>query len=169
MKGGFILVLMVLVPSVGVAQETPTSAFHDDLLEHLVGKWNVRGIVHGRPSRQTIDAEWVLNHQFLRVYEKSAETVAGTNVPYEGVFYFGFDNVSKRYVVHLLNVFGGRDSEGLGLGQRSANEIKVTFKTHDASITSRFVWQPEARTWRIVSTVTGESKPIIDLAASQAK
>ncbi len=56
MKGCLALMFTLLFPSVGVAQGTPTSVFHDDLLEHLVGKWDIKGIVHGRPTTQTLNA-----------------------------------------------------------------------------------------------------------------
>ena len=163
------LIVALLVPSVGSAQGGPRSPFHDDLLDRLIGRWNVVGTVHGAPSKQTLRAEWVLSHQFLRVYEKSVENVAGTNVPYEGVFYFGFDDIGKRYVVHLMNVFGGRDSEGLGYGQRSGDEVRLVFQNLDASIASRFIWQPGSSSWRIVSTAKGEGTPIIDLEATKAR
>jgi hypothetical protein len=112
MKNTLILPIL-LIASLAAAQGGDSLSFHDDLLDHLTGKWAVAGTVHGKPSKQTLEAEWVLNHQFLRVYEKSVENVAAMKVPYEGVFFIGYDDSSNRYVAHLMNVFGGtrlRDS-----------------------------------------------------------
>jgi hypothetical protein len=81
-----LLFFILLAPAAASAQEH-SPFFRDDLLEHLVGKWNAAGIVHGTPSRQTLEAEWVLNHQFLRVTQKSVENVTGQGFPFEGVFY----------------------------------------------------------------------------------
>ncbi len=40
------------------------------LLDHLSGKWTLRGTVAGQ---QTIDADWVLDHHDLRIHEISRE------------------------------------------------------------------------------------------------
>jgi hypothetical protein len=176
MKSCLLLMLVLLIATLAVPQDRPAErpdfTFHDDLLDHLVGRWDITGIVHGNPSKQTLEAEWVLNHQFLRIYEKSVENVAGTNVPYEGVFFIGYDATSKRYVAHLMNVFGGRDSEGFGLGERSGEEIKFVFKNLDAAVANRFIWEAESKTWHIVGWLengTGEPRTIMDLRATRAK
>lgn len=144
----------------------PNAIFQDDLLDRLVGKWKVTGTVHGSPSTQTLDAEWVLNHQFLRIHQKSAESVAGTNVPYEGVFFIGYDDESNRYIAHLMNVFGGRDSETLGYGQRNVNEIKLVFTSLDATVASSFTWKPKSGVWDLVSTLESPKvEPILELRA----
>jgi hypothetical protein len=180
-RGGLVkfcwtLLYVLLIASLAATQDQPlatsNSTFQDELLDHLVGKWTITGTVHGAQSKQTIEAEWVLNHQFLRVYEKSVENVAGTNAPYEGVFFIGYDDTSKRYVAHLMNVFGGRESEGLGYGQRDGNEIKLIFKNSEGSVVSRFIWDPESKTWRILSfpeNAKGKVEPILDLTAMPSK
>jgi len=59
----FLLVCMTTISGTFAQSNPPT--FQDDLLDHLVGKWDATGTVHGRPSRQTFEADWALNHQFL--------------------------------------------------------------------------------------------------------
>ena len=177
MKASFTLLILAMIASVSaVCQEQPLkgpdAVFHDDLLDHLVGKWNITGMVHGEPSTQHLDAEWVLNHQFLRVRQKSVEHVGHTNVRYEGVYFIGYDNAGKRYVTHLLNVFGGHDSEVLGYGQRSGNEIKFVFADTEGSISTRFIWQPDSKTWHILNAAENagdDTKPFLDLKAKRAK
>jgi hypothetical protein len=68
--------LLLLLANSAIAQKKSV-VFHDDLLDRLVGQWNVTGIVHGELSKQKPEAEWVLNHQFLRVIEKSLGNVGG--------------------------------------------------------------------------------------------
>ena len=164
-----LLVIALLVSPVLVAQKTDSLPFQDDLLDHLVGRWQVAGVVHGKTSKQALEAEWVLHHQFLRVYEKSVENVSGTDVPYEGFCFIGYDNDAKRYVAHLMNVFGGRDSEALGYGQRRGDELKFVFTHAKASIVQRFIWQPESKAWHIVSSLDGKAEHFIDLTATAAK
>lgn len=81
-------------------------------------------------------SEGTPHHQFVRIYQKSVGNVAGTNVPYEELFFIGYDKTSKhhlfldeddrrgwqgRYVLLSINVFGVGTP---GDGQRSGNEIK---------------------------------------------
>ncbi len=39
----------------------------DDLLDQLAGSWKLSGTAAGRPARNDVTAEWVLDHQFLRI------------------------------------------------------------------------------------------------------
>jgi hypothetical protein len=70
------LMFTLLIPSIAFPQnQSPDSyaVLKDDLLDHLVGKWNVAGTTHNTPTAQTLEVDWVLNHQFLRIYQKSSE------------------------------------------------------------------------------------------------
>src|SRR5262245_43462185 len=121
-----------------------------------------------------MEAEWVLNHQFLRIQERSVENVQGTNSPFEAVFFIGFDDINKRYVAHLMTVFGGQ-MEGLGYGEREENDLTFVFEDSHALISERFSWDPESKTWHIVSWIEKDGKreqPHIDLtdkAATETK
>ena len=160
-----LLLLLFLAPG-AVAAQDQSARFRDDLLDHLVGEWDATGLVHGAPSKQTFKAEWVLNHQFLRVTEKSTENVAGETFPFEGVFYFGYDNTGKHYVVHLMSVWGG-DSDSLGVGERKGNELKIAFSNGNDSVVNRFIWQPDTKKWRIVvQDGRSEKPPYVDLEAT---
>jgi hypothetical protein len=76
--------LLVGVTTSGTFAQSNPPGFQDDLLDRLVGKWNATGAVHGTPSKQTFEVDWALNHQFLRIHEKSEENVRGANVPVRG-------------------------------------------------------------------------------------
>jgi len=172
MRRYFSFMWVLVVAATVMAQEKASQSFEDDLLDHLLGTWDVAGMVHGNPSKQTLQAEGVLHHQFLRVYEKSRENVAQTNVPYEGVLFIGYDSTDKHYVTHLMNVFGGRDSETLGYGERKGNEIKFVFKAPDGSVEEQFIWEADSKAWHLVSwanTPDGKRIPILDLKATAAK
>src|SRR4051794_18743525 len=64
-------------------EDTTDWRFHDDLLNHLVGKWNVTGITYGEPNKETLEADWVMDHQYLRIHEKSKEIIPEINGPFE--------------------------------------------------------------------------------------
>jgi hypothetical protein len=143
------LIFVLLIASVAFPQNPiKIPVLQDDLLDHLVGKWDMRATVHGRPSKETFEADWVLNHQFVRIYEKSEEGFAGTNIPFEALHFIGYDKFGKRYVFHFMDVDGGSPNGAFMYGQRSGNEIKF-----EVLIEGRlpghiqFIWQPESRTW----------------------
>ena len=160
-----ILVLFLL----SVAFSASAQEFNDDPLEHLVGNWDVTGIVHGEQSKQVIEAQWVLNHQFLRVNEKSIENVSGKAFPFEAIYYFGYDHAANHYVIHLLTVWGA-DLDVLGIGERRDNELTVSFPFSQGAITNRFTWRNDSKSWRIVIQESkGQRPPYVDLEATIPK
>jgi hypothetical protein len=134
-----------LLPSLSIAQ-APTS-WHDELVDHMAGTWKMQGTVMGKAAHHQVQAEWVLNHQFLRSHEQTEAGAPKDEHPYEADWYLGYDDVSERYVLHLLDVFGGRFSETLGYGTRDGNEIRFVFEYPDGPFHTTFRWNPGPGTW----------------------
>lgn len=59
----------------------------------------------------------------------------------------GYDTVSERYVLHLMDVFGGRFSETLGYGTREGNEIRFVFEYPDGPFHTTMKWDAGTGTW----------------------
>jgi len=121
--------------------------FTDALLDNLTGTWHLTGKVMGRNADHTVEAEWVLNHQFLRIREKDQNAAPNGAVPYEAMIMVGYDNTSERYVAHWNDVYGGRFSETLGYGTREGNAIRFVFEYPDGPFHTTFRWHPESRQW----------------------
>jgi hypothetical protein len=81
----------------------------DSLLDHLAGEWRVERTMRGRTTGSVAHGEWVLNHQFLLLHYRD-DPRATTPSGYEAMAFIGYDNASERYVVHWIDVFGGRVS-----------------------------------------------------------
>lgn len=96
-----------------------------------------------RTAENKAVAEWVLNHQFVRIHMKDV------NDPprYEGNIYIGLNSAENRYVAHWIDVFGGQFSETLGLGVRDGNSISFRFQYPDAILTNVFTYDPEQDSW----------------------
>jgi hypothetical protein len=60
----------------------------------------------------------VLSHRFVRIHETTEDAAPASERRYEALWFLGYDPLSERYVLHLLDVFGGRFSETLGHGTR---------------------------------------------------
>lgn len=102
--------------------------FYDDLLDHLVGKWNVSATVHGQKFTLDRQAEWVMGHQYLRIYEKSHQVIPWLKAPFERTIFIGYNHESKRYIVYEMTVHGGdvpHQPEGFYYGERTGNELKM--------------------------------------------
>jgi hypothetical protein len=113
----------------------------------LAGVWKLEGQVMGREAHHELRAEWVLNHQFLVLHEKTAGGAPKTESRYEAVWYFSYDAISERYVLHLMDLFGARFSETLGYGTREGNRIRFTFEYPDGPFHNTYTWHPEKGTW----------------------
>ena len=124
----------------------PNHPFKDELLENLVGDWKLTRQIRGQTVQNTVKAEWVLNHQFLRIHMKDVATPA----QYEAMVFVGYDNASDRYVVHWIDVFGGRFSETLGYGKRDGASIKFIFEYPDGPFHTTFIWNAADKTWRFL-------------------
>jgi hypothetical protein len=128
----------------------PHNLFRDDLLDKLAGRWDLTGKVGARQVRNTFLAEWVLNHQFLRLQFKDADPPTPGRVAYEAQVYLGYDNTSERYVAHWLDIYGGRFSETLGYGTRSGDSIRFVFEYTDGPFHNAFTWRPDTKTWQFL-------------------
>ena len=117
----------------------PNQIFHDELLERMVGEWKVSGRMGRQPIDHTCDFRWVLNHQFLQLHflDVSPTNTEDSLAKYEALVFICRDNMSKRYVAHWIDIFGGRFSETLGYGtRRRDSSIMLLFEYLEAPSTT---------------------------------
>jgi hypothetical protein len=145
-----VLVLIVMAPASSRAQAP--AEWHDDLVDHMIGAWKLAGPIMGRDAHHDVEARWVLNHQFVRIHEETEAGAPAYERRYEAIWFLGYDPVSERYVMHLLDIFGGRFSETLGYGTRDGNAIHFVFEYPDGPFHTTFRWSPEKDTWEWVMT-----------------
>jgi hypothetical protein len=152
-RTSIVLTLCLAAAAFARAQEPldgPNRVFKDDLLDNLVGSWTVTRQIRGTEVKNTCVAEWVLNHQFLRIHMKDVAVPS----QYEAMVFVGYDNTSERYVAHWLDMYGGRFSETLGYGARDGSSIRFLFEYPDGPFKNTFTWDASTATW----TFHGESK-----------
>lgn len=144
------LVAALLVALGAAAHAEPTRApFADDLLSNLEGDWRLVRQIRGEEVENSVDASWVLNHQFLRVHMKDVKDPPA----YEAIVLIGFDDDAHRYVAHWTDTWGGKFS-ALGRGTRKGTSIEFRFDYPDGPFFNTFTWNAEARTW----TFRGENQ-----------
>jgi len=167
------LALAMLLPTAaGQELDGPAHLFQDALLDHLAGNWKISGKLLSQDTDHTLQAVWVLNHQFLQVHEKDNIPAKPGQVPYEAIVMIGYDNMSDRYVAHWNDVYGGRFSETLGYGTREGDEIRFVFEYPDGPFHTTFRWKPQAGEWEWVMRTrnkTGQWVEFADLTLTPAE
>lgn len=141
-----ILLIATLVPVFSAAQRQPE--WRDELADHMAGSWVLTGPVMGREAHHEVEAKWILNHQFLRLHEKTGANAPPSERLYEAFWFLGYDAVSERYVLHLMDVFGARYSETLGYGTRDGNSLRFVFEYPEGAFHTTFRWSPETNSWQ---------------------
>jgi len=147
-----LLAVLLAVPTpIHLAAQAPAE-WRDDLVDHMIGSWKLQGQVMGRNAHHDVEAEWVLDHQFVRIHEKTSADAPAAEKRYEAIWFLGFDQVSERYVLHLLDIFGARFSETLGYATRDGNAIRFVFEYPDGPFRTTYEWSPEKDTWQWLMT-----------------
>ena len=141
--------LALLFACLGIVSAQTPEQFNDDLLAKMAGSWKMEGTLLGKSGVvHSVDAEWVLHHQYLQIHEKEIVETKSAAVPYEAIVMIGWDGPSERYVAHWIDIFGGRVSETLGYGHRSGDRIEFVFEYPDGPFHTTFQWMPEQGTWQ---------------------
>jgi hypothetical protein len=176
-----VILLIILAPFIPLnsfaqsAEDTTDGRFHDDLLNHLVGNWDVIAIAHGSRFTSDLEAKWVMNHQHLLIHLKSHEIIPWWHVQMEYEEYIGYSHIQKRYVVHGMSIenYDYDPSEGFCYGYRAGNEFKTVAKFgEDSLIVQRFIWEATSGTWNIKSNwvIAGkEGEVFLDMKLVAAK
>ena len=71
MKTNLAILVLLFMTSLSASAEQPTRK--DLLLDRLAGSWILQGTIGGHETTHDIEAEWVLNHEYLRLHETSRE------------------------------------------------------------------------------------------------
>ena len=89
-----------------------------------------------------MSADGVLNHQFLRIHMKDVADPP----TYEALVYIGYQHADQRYVVHWLDVYGGKFS-AIGYGRRVGDTIPFY---------NTFKWDARSESWTLTMEATGK-------------
>lgn len=128
-----IVAIAILVSGPSAAQSPPE--WRDTLIDHMAGTWKLEGQVMGRDAHHDVKADWVLRHQFLRIHEKTSADAPKSEEAYEAIWFLGYDPVSERYLLHLMDVLE-RDSR-----KRQVTEAATatSFISCSNTLTGRFI------------------------------
>lgn len=155
-----VVIAIIIVSHISLAQQGPVNSA---LLDHLAGKWVLQGTVGKQSVTHDFDAEWVLEHRYLRFHEVSREKNDKGEPQYEATVFIGWNEKSKQYGCVWLDVYGGLSPESIGLAGSKENELAFVFTDEhgETSFTNTFIYDPKSNTWDddLDNVVKGEAKP----------
>ena len=109
----------------------------------------MQGTIAGRNTTHDVDAEWVLDHHYLRIHEVSRERTGKGKPQYEATIYIAWNEPTKQYAAVWLDVYGGMSAESVGIADPKKNELPFIFKDDKGAInfSNDFVYDAKADTW----------------------
>ena len=146
MKCKTVVYAMFLATGAALAQQAPVNA---PLLDHLAGRWVLRGEIAGKQTTHDVDAEWIIQHHYLRIHEVSREKDAKGQPQYEAMVFVGQSNTANAYTCVWLDVLGGSSIESIGVAEPKENALPFVFTNEKGEISFRndFVYDPVAGAW----------------------
>ena len=144
---------LALVFSIVASGQQAVPARPDALLDHMTGTWTLQGTLAGRQTTHDVEADWVLNHEYVRLHETSREKNALGQPAYEAIVFLAWDEPTSEYKCLWLDSTsgGGLSAQGIAHGKRSGDEIAFLFKGADGSnFYTTFVYDKSSDTWRWV-------------------
>jgi len=147
-----VLALALVVSSAALGQQTPPTR-PDALLDHMTGAWTLQGTLAGHETMHDVEADWVLNHEYVRLHETSREKNAQGQPAYEAIVFLAWDEPTSEYKCLWLDSTsgGGLSSQGIAHGKRNGDEILFLFKGADGSnFYTTFIYDKSSDTWRWV-------------------
>jgi len=155
-----LLVATIFAALTATAQQPPVSS---PLLDYLAGKWLMQGTVGKQPVTHEFEAEWVLQHHYLRFHEVSQEKNDKGEPRYEATVFIAWNEKTRHYACAWMDVFGGLTTESIGVAPSKENELAFVFTDEhgETSFTNTFVYDPKTNTWedRLDNIEKGVAKP----------
>jgi len=156
--------LLAFFLSAGSAAAQPASA-GDSFLEHLAGKWVLRGTIAGKATTHDIASTWVLDHRYLQIHERSRETRGDGKAQYEAIVLVSRDPATGEYQCLWLDTTtgGGLAPEAFARAKRSGDTLPFLFREADGTLsfnnTFSYDRKEDSWTWRMDNVREGKASP----------
>jgi len=144
----------------------------DPLLDHMIGRWVLRGQIAGRATTHDVTCRWVLGNEYVEMHERSRERTAGGSPAYEAIVYIGRDPRSREYAVMWLDntAYGAFAPAGVGHAHAAGDSIPFLFRYSDtASFHTTFLYDRarDSWQWHMDNDESGTRKPFARVTLSR--
>jgi len=169
----FGLVGGLLIATLNSNAQSASSRVAVGILDHLAGHWVLQGTIGGKPATHDIEANWVLNHEYLKIHEVSREKNPEGRPAYEAIVFIGWDPKTKQHDCLWLDstAGGGLSGEGIGHGKALGDTLPFIIVLSTAeSLHTTFAYDRESRAWKwtIVDVTNGKADRFADVKLTKA-
>lgn len=142
------LLVAVWVPQLA-GQEKNEDAIQ--LLNHLAGNWVLEGTLGGKHATHDVTADWILNHEYLRLHEVSREKNEQGGPAYEAMVLISWENKTSEYTcLWLDNTEGGGLSVPVARAKRDGQSIPFIFVLPaNERLSTTFAYDKAADRWHL--------------------
>jgi hypothetical protein len=160
-----VVINFILLMSLATLSAFPQQATtQDSLLDHMVGKWVLQGIIAGKETTHDIITEWVLGHQYVQIKEVSREKDVNGKPIYEAIVFICWEQKLNRYSCLWLDNTGngGLSNKAVGHAKANSDKIGLLFKDTDGSLFhTTFAYNRNTDTWQwfMDNEVNGKLQP----------
>lgn len=168
MKQIFVALIALCAIAPGLHAQTPIS--QDSLLDRMVGHWVMQGTIARQQTTHDVDAEWVLNHGYLRLHEVSREKDAAGGPAYEALVFIYPDKATGDYAVLWLDNTAAAPfpQDGVGHGKRAGDSIPLLFGAENPfHNTMSYNRQNDTWQWQMDNNDKGQLKPFARLTLTR--
>lgn len=155
-----VLVVLIFSALMTMGQQAPVNS---PLLDHLAGKWVMQGAVGKKAARHDLDAEWALQHHYLRLRETSRDKNDKGEPQYDSTVFIGWNENTGRYACVWLDVYGGLTVESIGTAAPKENVLEFAFTNEqgEKTFTNTFIYDPKTNSWdnRLDNIIKGVAQP----------
>jgi hypothetical protein len=139
-------VLSLCAPAAATVQDSGSAA-PPELLGKLVGRWILTGVIAGQNTTHDVDAEWVLQGNYVRISEASRERNGNGRPQYEATIYVGW--LRDRYVCVWLDNTEVASGEISCAAAAAPESIPFEFRDRAGALTfiNRFVYHAADDSW----------------------
>ena len=144
------------------------------LSDQLIGKWLLEGTIGGKQATHDVDAEWVLNREYIRLHEVSRAKNADASAAFEAIIFLEWQAKVGEYVCLFLDsTEGGGISSGiLARGKPTPDKIPLIFNLPgNEKIHTTLVYEKSSDTWQwlIDNEKDGKQEPFARLRMTRQK
>jgi hypothetical protein len=166
--------MMVAINAGAADQAVPATAIQDarhGLLEHLTGHWVMRGTISGKPTTHDVDAQWVLDKEYVQIHEISREKKPDGKPQYEAIIYVVWNHHSQEYACVWMDTtdVASFPPEGVGHAEPAGDRMTFLFKDSDGGIHTTFTYDhaKDGWTWDIDNEAKGTLTPFARLTLTR--
>ena len=144
------------------------------LSDQMIGDWVLQGRIGKKETTHDVKAEWVLNHEYVRLHEVSREKNEKGAPAYEAIIFVEWNPKTSEYLCLWLDSTegGGLSAEGIAHGKPEADRIPFLFKgSGDESTKNTFIYDKSSGTWQwIIDNISGsKSERFADVRLTKKK